>query len=116
MKKSVIIVGGGVSGMSAGVYLCRNGYDVTIYEKHIAAGGECTGWTRKGIYIDGCAHWIVGTKDGSDVNLLWKEVGAIKTDTVIHDNEYFAKYVVGEETVTFYSDLDKMKAEFLRVA
>ena len=102
--------------MSAGVYLCLNGYDVTIYEKHIVAGGECTGWTRKGVYIDGCAHWIVGTKDGSDVNLLWKEAGAIKSDTVIHDNEYFAKYIVGEETVTFYSDLDKMKAEFLRVA
>ena len=116
MQKKVIIVGGGVSGMSAGIYLCRNGYDVTIYEKHILAGGECTGWKRKGIYIDGCAHWIVGTKDGSDVNLLWKEVGAIQPDTAIHENEYFAKYYVNGEVVTFYSDLDRLKNELLRVA
>ena len=102
--------------MSAGVYLCRNGYDVTIYEKHILAGGECTGWTRKGVYIDGCAHWIVGTKDGSDVNLLWKEVGAIQPDTVIHDNEYFAQYIVGDDRFTFYADLEKLEQEMLRVA
>ncbi len=116
MQKKVIIVGAGVSGMSAGVYLCRNGYDVTIYEKHVLAGGECTGWTRKGVYIDGCAHWIVGTKQGSDVNLLWQEVGAIMKDTVVFRNDYFAKYVVGDETVTFYSDSAKLRQELLRVA
>ncbi len=116
MPKSGLIIGSGIAGMSAGVYLLRSGYDVTIYEKHVQSGGECVGWARKGVFIDGCAHWIVGTKEGTDLNEVWKEVGAIREDTVIHDNEYFAKYVVGGETVTFYSDLTKLEAELLRVA
>ncbi len=115
-KKKVVIIGAGVSGMSAGIYCLDNGFDVEIFEKHFIAGGQCTGWTRDGVFIDGCAHWVVGTNPNSDLYPLWYHIGALNDQSIIHETEYFTKYVVGNETVTFYSDIDKLKAELLRVA
>ncbi|MCR5490775.1 MAG: FAD-dependent oxidoreductase [Bacilli bacterium] len=102
--------------MTAGIYALDNGYDVTIVEKHIIAGGQCTGWVRKETFIDGCAHWIVGTNPKSQLNPLWRHIGAIDDNTAIHDTEYFTKFYYGDEIVTIYADLDKLKEEFLRVA
>ena len=116
MSKKIVIVGAGVSGMTAGIYALDNGYDVTIVEKHTISGGQCTGWTRKGTFIDGCAHWIVGTNPNSKLNPLWRHIGAINDDTVIHDTEYFSKYYYDGEVITMYADLKKLKAELLRVA
>ena len=115
-KKKVIIIGAGVSGMAAGIYALENDFEVEIYEKHSIPGGECTGWTRKGVFIDGCAHWIVGTNPKSQLYPLWIHVGAFNEETKIYPTEYFAKFDINGEIVTFYSDLDKLKAELLRVA
>lgn len=115
-KKKVVIIGAGVSGLTAGIYALDNNFDVTIYEKHIIAGGQCTGWERKGVHIDGCAHWIVGTSPKSDLYPLWKHIGAFDSTTTIHETEYFSKIDIDGEIFTFYADLEKLKEEMLRVA
>ena len=53
----VIIIGAGVSGLSAGSFLQMNGYETEIFESHNKAGGLCASWDRKGYHIDGCIHW-----------------------------------------------------------
>ena len=50
--KKVIIVGGGISGMAAGIILQNSGFETEIYEKNPVPGGELTGWKREGVYID----------------------------------------------------------------
>ena len=82
-KKKIIIIGAGIAGMSAGIYGLDNDYDVTIYEKHNIVGGQCTGWVRDKVYIDGCAHWIVGTNVESDLYPLWRHVNAFNENTLI---------------------------------
>ena len=114
-KKKIIIVGGGLAGLSAGVYALDNNFDVVIYEKHYIAGGQCTGWNRKGVYIDGCAHWIVGTNPTSDLNVIWKHIGAFNENSKIYETDYFCKYDVNGAIVTFYADLNKLEQELLRV-
>ena len=33
LKKSAVIIGAGIGGIATSVYLSRNGYDVSVYEK-----------------------------------------------------------------------------------
>lgn len=113
-RKKVVIVGAGISGLTAGIYCLDNGFDVEIYEKHSIPGGECTGWTRRGQYIDGCAHWIVGTSKDSELYPLWEHIGAFDGNPVIHETEYITKYELSDgRTFTFYSDLDKLEREMI---
>lgn len=42
--KKVLILGGGLSGLQAGVELSARGFDVTILEKTGAPGGKCKAW------------------------------------------------------------------------
>lgn len=51
MSKKIIIIGGGLAGLTAGIYGAKANYDVEIYEKNNIVGGECTGWDRKGYHI-----------------------------------------------------------------
>ncbi len=43
MSKKSIIVGAGISGLSAGCYGRMNGYDTEVFEMHSLPGGVCTG-------------------------------------------------------------------------
>lgn len=40
---SIVIIGGGIAGLSAGIFARANGFDTTTIEKHTVLGGECTG-------------------------------------------------------------------------
>ncbi len=43
-KKSIIIIGAGVAGLTAGCYAQMNGYQTRILEMHNQPGGLCTAW------------------------------------------------------------------------
>ena len=115
-KKKVIIIGSGISGLTAGIYLLDNGFDVTIYEKHFLPGGECTGWYRKNHYIDGCAHWIDGTNPKDQLFKLWKHIGAFDENSTIYNMDYLAKFEYGDKVYTLYSDINDLKKELLSIS
>jgi len=71
MKKKIVIIGGGVAGLSAGIYAKLNNFDVEIIEMHSITGGQCTAWDRKGYRFDYCLNWLVGTRKGP-FNDIWK--------------------------------------------
>lgn len=58
--KHVLVVGGGLAGLSAGCHALRNGYRATIFEHNLALGGVCTAWKRGSYVVDGCIHWLTG--------------------------------------------------------
>lgn len=78
MQDPIIIIGAGIAGLSAGIYLQRNGYRTAIYEQHVLPGGVCTGWYKQGYYIDGCIHWLMGTRPGTGYHRMWQELEALK--------------------------------------
>ena len=73
----IVIVGGGVAGLSAGIYSRMAGHDVVICERHFLAGGNLTGWSRGGYHIDNCIHWLTGTNENSSLYRMWCELGAL---------------------------------------
>jgi len=56
----IVIVGGGLAGLSAGCYARASGFRTTIVEHNIALGGVCTAWRRGPYLVDGCIHWLTG--------------------------------------------------------
>jgi phytoene dehydrogenase-like protein len=60
MPKRVIVIGGGIAGLSAGCYSAMNDFDVRIFEMHGIPGGLCTAWKKKEYTFDLCVHWLVG--------------------------------------------------------
>jgi phytoene desaturase len=59
-QRHILIVGGGLAGLSAGCYLLANGYRTTIIEHGLTLGGVCNAWHHDGYTIDGCIHWLTG--------------------------------------------------------
>lgn len=45
-EKSIVIVGAGMAGLSAGCYVRMNGYKATILERNSIPGGLSTAWPR----------------------------------------------------------------------
>ena len=42
----IVIIGGGVSGLSAGIYAQLSGHEAVVCERQAMAGGNLTGWQR----------------------------------------------------------------------
>lgn len=113
--KKVVIVGGGIAGLTAGIFAQKNGFDSLILEKHHTLGGECTGWDRQGYHIDGCIHWLLGTKEGTPIRELWEIVGALG-DVEIYDPESFMAVEHEGVTVHFFRDLERLKRTWLEIS
>ena len=116
MKKKVIIIGGGVAGLSSGIYGQMNGYDTEIIEMHTKTGGQCTAWDRKGYRFDYCLHWLVGTLKGS-FHELWKETNVLNDQTNIINHEIFSKITndKGEELI-IYTNINKWEKYLIELA
>jgi phytoene dehydrogenase-like protein len=115
MEKSIIIIGGGLTGLSAGCYGRMNGYKTSIFEMHDKAGGVCTGWKRKGYIIDGAMNWLVGTKPGG-YHKFWEELGAAK-DWKIYNHDRYSIIENKEGTAfTVYCDADRLEQYLLELA
>lgn len=114
--KKIIIIGGGIAGLTAGVYAQKYGFESAIYEKHTITGGQCTGWNRQGYHIDNCIHWLTGTAKGSAAYKLWEDVGALGENIELYHPECYGVYEFDGETVHIYNDLEKLRKELLRVA
>jgi phytoene dehydrogenase-like protein len=116
MAKSIIIIGAGIAGLSAGCYGQMNGYQTQIFEMHDKPGGVCTAWERKGYTIDGCLHWVVGSSPDSSYYFLWKELGTIQGCKFIDFEEFRRIEGADGKTWTIYSDLDRLEEHTKEIA
>lgn len=116
VMKKIVMIGGGIAGLAAGVYGRLAGYEVEVYEKNGVPGGECIGWNRKGCHIDNCIHWLTGTKKGTALREVWEKVGALSPDTEFAETECFYTSCLGDERVTLWNDLARTEREMLALS
>ena len=116
MAKKIVIIGGGVAGLSAGIYASLNGLDSEIIEMHSITGGQCTAWDRKGYRFDYCLHWLVGTRNGT-FNDIWRETDVINENVEIIDHEVHTK-INSEDGREFiiYTDLNRWEQYLINFA
>ena len=72
MSKKVIIIGSGLGGLSCGVILAKNGYQVTVLEQGAQIGGCLQCFTRKGVKFETGMHFIGSASQGQTLQRLMR--------------------------------------------
>ncbi len=116
VNKSIIIIGGGIAGLSSGCYGRMNGYSTVIFEMHNLPGGLCTSWQRKGYTIDGCIDWLVGSAPESNFYNIWRELGALQNSRIICPEEFMRVESADCKTFILYTDIDRLERHMIEIA
>ena len=113
--KKLIVIGAGISGLSAGIYAARSGFDVTIMEQHFTFGGLSTGWSRKGYFFEGGMHWLTGSSEKLPMNRIWKETGALQENNPIENRDPLYTLLDGNKNLNLHryaGDMEKALLEY----
>ena len=73
--KRCIIIGSGLGGLSTGVILAREGYQVTILEQEAQIGGCLQCFTRRGVKFETGMHFIGSARHGQTLDRLLRFLG-----------------------------------------
>lgn len=111
----IVIIGGGVAGLTAGIYARMNGYEAVIYEKHSVPGGNLTGWDRQGYHIDNCVHWLTGTNPVTDLYRIWTDTGALG-GVDIYQADTLYTFEQNGESLSLSRDVNRLHRDMLTLS
>ena len=114
--RRIVIIGGGIAGLCAAVYAQRSGYQAEVLEMHDIPGGLATSWHRGGYTFEGCLHWLVGSKPGSDFNRVWREVCDIDQLQFVDPVEFVRMETEHGASLRIFTDVDRLEQELLEHA
>ncbi|QOX62675.1 NAD(P)/FAD-dependent oxidoreductase [Anoxybacterium hadale] len=115
MPKSIIIIGAGMGGLTAGIYGQKNGFETRIYEMNHRPGGQCTSWKRGEYTFDACIHHLMGCAPKSKLNMFWREIGAMSANFV--RTKECVSVASSDGTVFYdYYDPDELEKHLLQLS
>ena len=112
----IVVIGGGVGGLSAGIYGAMAGHDVTVIEKHSTSGGNLTGWRREGYTIDNCIHWLTGTNPATETYKTWVDLGALGDGVKVVKCDRLYTYSLGNREISLCRDLKELEKRMLEIS
>lgn len=74
-QKKVVVLGGGIAGLTAAALLAKRGLAVTLIEKGEKVGGYVTGFTRQGFYFDATGAFLAACEPGGEFHAIFEELG-----------------------------------------
>ncbi|SFM16646.1 hydroxysqualene dehydroxylase [Nitrosomonas communis] len=92
-KPKVIIIGSGLAGLSAGLELANQGYEITILEANSFIGGRTASWNQNGMEVESGLHRVLGFYTAFP--RLVKKAGLKMKDVVIWEDEVEIKVANG---------------------
>jgi phytoene dehydrogenase-like protein len=115
-QNTIVIIGGGIAGLSCGCYLQMNGYQTHILEANRDPGGLCVAWDRGPYVFDGCMSWLTGTHPASTFYRMWNELGAINGRQVLTYGEWLRVEGADGQVLSLSNDLNKLETDLKRIA
>ena len=115
-KKKVIVIGGGIAGLSAGIYAQKCGFSATVLESHSIPGGNCTSWKRGAYLFEGGMHWLTGSNPKEQLNKVWRYVGALNDSVRIHTDEPFMGFDHNGTIIQCYRDVNQTEKEWISLS
>lgn len=101
-KNKVVIIGSGLGGLTCGVILAKNGYDITILEQGAQIGGCLQCFTRRGVKFETGMHFIGSASEGQTLDRLMQYL-EIKKDISLSqlDTDGYEVIALGGEEYRF---------------
>jgi phytoene dehydrogenase-like protein len=115
-RKKIVVIGGGIAGLCAAVYARKCGYAAEVLEMSQNAGGLATSWRRGSYTFETCLHWLLGSNPKSRMNSRWQEVFDIGKLKFVDPEEFVRLETEHGESLTIYTNVDRMEAELVRQA
>ncbi|MGD9365065.1 MAG: NAD(P)/FAD-dependent oxidoreductase [Desulfobacteraceae bacterium] len=88
----VIVVGGGLGGLTAGAKLAKEGYRVLLLEQHVAVGGCATVFRRKAFKMEVGLHEMDGLDQGDPKTGMLDDLGVLQQIRFVRVPEFY-RYV-----------------------
>jgi len=114
--KKVVVVGGGIAGLSAAVYAQECGYQAEVLEMHDIAGGLATSWSRGPFTFETCLHWLYGSNPKSPMHAHWLEVCDIDRLRFVNQGEFGRIEKEDGDSLSIYTNVDRLEKEWLKRA
>ena len=111
--KKILIIGGGIAGLCAGVYARKCGYQAEVLEMNTLPGGLAMSWRRGEYTFETCLHWLVGSKPGADLRDYWEEVFDISALRFVDPAEVARIETESGESLAIPTDPDRLEATLL---
>jgi phytoene desaturase len=110
MKKTAVVIGAGIGGIATALYLARNDYNVTVYEKNSSPGGRCGQIVRDGHRFDLGATMLMMPGIYREV---FESLGIplFEDDNIIPLEDLYNIYFDNNEVLTFSTDKEKMRTQ-----
>lgn len=110
-KSRVTVIGAGIGGLTAGALLACRGYDVTIFEQSLVAGGCASTFKRRGFTFDVGATQVAGLEPGGIHHRIFSELG-VELPLATPCDPACAVFLPGEkEPINVWRDRAKWQAE-----
>jgi phytoene desaturase len=108
-EKSLIIIGAGLAGLSAGCYARMNGYRTRIVEHNKVPGGVASAWRKDGFLFDGGIHFMMDARPGTAESKLFDDLGISLQDKIVPMKVY-GRYLDENKgrRIDLSQDLDKL--------
>jgi phytoene desaturase len=113
-KKSAVIIGAGIGGITTAIYLAKNGYGVTVYEKNSLPGGRCGQLIRDGHRFDLGATMLIMPAIYRDI---FKSLGIplFENNKIKPLENLYKIYFDNNDILTFSPDKEKMKIQHEKI-
>ncbi len=104
-RSDVIVIGAGLSGLTAAALLAKRGLKVTLLEQHYQPGGSCGAFRRKGVTFDQGTAMLYGfgSKGFNAHRYIMSELEE-EIEVIKHEMLYCLKY--DGVPIHFHSDMD----------
>jgi len=115
MNTNIVIIGGGIGGLSAGCYLQMCGYRTRIVEMNRECGGVCAVWKRGGYVFDGATNWLVGSAPTINLHAMLNELIDMQS-LELHYSDVFIRIEREGRTLSVFKDAARLREEMLRLS
>jgi phytoene dehydrogenase-like protein len=108
----VIIVGGGLGGLTAGALLSKRGKKVTLIEQHNVVGGYATTFKRKDFKVEVGLHELDGLHESDTKMKIFKELDVFNNIEFVKVPQFYT-FRKGNLNIEISDNIEKTKATLL---